>query len=144
MFLNNKAVACITCHKLEGVGGNIGPDLTRVWETHSLEKSIESMLEPSKEIKEGYQTFVATTKAGKTATGLRVAQNAEGVVLRDATGKEVMIPANDLEELQPTKKSLMPDDVVKHLSYREFLDLVAFLRDRRTQESLRAVAPKKE
>ena len=144
LFLNNKAVACITCHKLEGVGGNIGPDLTRVWETHSLEKSIESMLDPSKEIKEGYQTFVATTKSGKTVTGLRVAQNADGVVLRDATGKEVTIPANDLEELQPTKKSLMPDDVVKHLSYREFLDLVAFLRDRRTQESLRAVAPKKE
>jgi quinoprotein glucose dehydrogenase len=144
LFLNNKAVACITCHKLEGVGGNIGPDLTRVWETHSLEKSIESMLDPSKEIKEGYQTFVATTKSGKSVSGLRVSQSADGVVLRDATGKEVMIPANDLEELQPTKKSLMPDDVVKHLSYREFLDLVAFLRDRRAQESLRPSATKKE
>ncbi|MFO0864520.1 MAG: PVC-type heme-binding CxxCH protein [Gemmataceae bacterium] len=144
LFLNNKALACITCHKLEGVGGNIGPDLTRVWETHSLEKTIESMLDPSKEIKEGYQTFVATTKSGKSVTGLRVSQSADGVTLRDATGKEVMIPTNDLDELNPTKKSLMPDDVVKHLSYREFLDLVAFLRDRQAQESLRPMATKKE
>ena len=99
LYLNNKAVACITCHRLEGVGGNVGPDLTRVWDTLSLEKVMESMLDPSKEIKEGYQTFVATTKSGLTFSGLKVSQNAKELIFKDATGKEVRIAAADLDEL---------------------------------------------
>ncbi len=139
LYLNNKAVGCITCHRLEGVGGNTGPDLTRMWDTLSLEKVMESMLDPSKEIKEGYQTFVATTKNGLTVTGLKVAQNAKELILRDTTGKEVRIAASELDEVVATKKSLMPDDVVRHLSFGEFIDLVAFLRDRKSQEDLRGM-----
>jgi putative membrane-bound dehydrogenase-like protein len=139
LYLNNKAVACITCHRLEGVGGTVGPDLTRVWDTLSLEKVMESMLDPSNEIKEGYQSFVATTKAGLTFSGLKVAQNAKELILKDATGKEVRIAAADLDTLAPSKTSLMPDDVVRHLRFNEFIDLVAFLRDRKSQEELRGM-----
>lgn len=139
LYLNHKAVACMTCHQLEGVGGSVGPDLTRVWDTLSLEKVMESMLDPSKEIKEGYQTYVATTKSGQTVSGLKVAQTAKELILKDATGKEVRIAATDLEEVVASKKSLMPDDVVRHLSFNEFIDLVAFLRDRKSQEELRGM-----
>ncbi len=140
LYLNSKALACVTCHRLEGVGGQVGPDLTRVWETHSLEKLIEALLDPSKEIKEGYQSYVATTADGRVFTGLKVTQNAAEVVLRDATGKDVRIAARDLDTLTASRKSLMPDDVVRHLSFNEFLDLLAFLRDRAAQESLRGKA----
>jgi len=139
LYLNNRAVACMVCHRLEGVGGNAGPDLTRVWDTMSLEKVMESMLDPSKEIKEGYQTYVATTKSGLVMSGLKVSQNAKELVLRDPTGKEVRIAAADLDDVVATKKSLMPDDVVRHLSFSEFIDLVAFLRDRKSQEDLRGM-----
>jgi quinoprotein glucose dehydrogenase len=141
LYLNHKAVACIGCHRLEGVGGNVnvGPDLTRVWDTLSLEKVMESMLDPSKEIKEGYQTYVATTKSGLTFSGLKVAQTAKELILRDVTGKDVRIAAAELEEVVASKKSLMPDDVVRHLSFGEFIDLVAFLRDRKSQEELRGM-----
>jgi len=126
LYLNNKAVGCITCHRLEGVGGNVGPDLTRVWDTLSLEKVMESMLDPSKEIKEGYQTYVAVKKNGQIISGLKVAQNDKELILKDLTGKEVRIAAADLEEVNASKKSMMPDDVVRHLSLNEFIDLVAF------------------
>jgi putative heme-binding domain-containing protein len=139
LYLNNKAVACISCHRLEGVGGNVGPDLTRMWDTLSLEKVMESMLDPSKEIKEGYQSYVAVKKNGQIVSGLKVAQNDKELVLKDATGKEVRIPAADLDEVAASKKSLMPDDVVRHLSFGEFIDLVAFLRDRKAQEELRGI-----
>jgi len=139
LYLNNKAVACISCHRLEGAGGSVGPDLTRVWDTLSLEKVMESMLDPSKEIKEGYQTYVAVTKSGLTVSGLRITQDANEVVLRDVTGKDIRIATADLEELAATKKSLMPDDVVRHLRFSEFIDLVAFLRDRKSQEELRGM-----
>jgi putative membrane-bound dehydrogenase-like protein len=140
LYLNNKALACITCHRLEGVGGNVGPDLTRIWDTMSLEKLMESIIDPSKEIKEGYQSYVATTKKGQVFTGLKVSQNAEEVVLRDQTGKEIRIGAKELDTLVVSKKSLMPDDVVRHLSFNQFLDLLAFLRNRPAQEALRGMA----
>jgi putative heme-binding domain-containing protein len=117
----------------------VGPDLTRVWDTLSLEKVMESMLDPSKEIKEGYQTYVATTKGGLTFSGLKVAQNDKELILRDVTGKDVRIAAAELDEVVASKKSLMPDDVVRHLSFGEFIDLVAFLRDRKSQEELRGM-----
>jgi quinoprotein glucose dehydrogenase len=139
LYLNNKAVGCMACHRLEGVGGNVGPDLTRVWDTLSLEKVMEAMLDPSKEIKEGYQSYVATTKSGLTFSGLKVAHTAKELILKDATGKEIRIAAADLDEVAASKTSLMPDDVVKHLSINEFIDLVSFLRDRKSQEELRGL-----
>ncbi|HEV3144641.1 MAG TPA: PVC-type heme-binding CxxCH protein [Gemmataceae bacterium] len=140
LYLNGKTLACIDCHKLEGVGGNVGPDLTRIWETQSLEKVMESMIDPSKEIKEGYQAYRATTKKGLTYTGLKVVDTPMELVLKESTGKEIRIAKSDLEELEASKQSLMPDNVLSQLSFDQFIDLVAFLRDRKTQESLRGIA----
>jgi putative membrane-bound dehydrogenase-like protein len=140
LFLNAKTLACIRCHRLEGIGGNIGPDLTRVWETQSLEKVMESMIDPSKEIKEGYQAYRVLTTTGLTFTGLKVSDTKSEVVLKEATGNEVHIRKSDVEELEASKQSLMPDNVISQLTFDQFIDLVAFLRDRSAQESLRGLA----
>jgi putative heme-binding domain-containing protein len=142
IYLTNKNLACIRCHRMEGVGGDIGPDLTRLWDTHSIEKIMESILEPSKEIKEGYQTYQAETKKGQVFTGLKIKETKQEVILRDANGTDVRIAAKDLASLTATKVSLMPDDLVKQLTFDEFIHLVAFLKDRAAQESLRALAKK--
>jgi putative membrane-bound dehydrogenase-like protein len=139
LYLNAKTLACINCHKLEGVGGSVGPDLTRVWETLSLEKVMESMIEPSKEIKEGYQSYRVTTAKGLTYIGLKVAQSPSGVTIKEATGKEITVPSAEIEEVEVSKQSLMPDNVISQLSFDQFIDLVAFLRDRAAQESLRGL-----
>ncbi len=140
LFLDSKRLACVNCHRLEGSGGAVGPDLTRLWETHSLEKILEAVIEPSKEIKEGYQTYQATTKKGRVYAGLKVAQTAGEVVLREANGRDVHLALKDVEKLAALEISLMPDNVVAQLSYPEFIDLVAFLSDRKAQESLRGLA----
>jgi putative membrane-bound dehydrogenase-like protein len=144
IYLTNKNLACIRCHRMEGVGGSIGPDLTRLWDTHSLEKILESILEPSKEIKEGYQTYQAETKKGQVYTGLKIKETKQEVILRDANGTDIRIAAKDLASLTATKISLMPDDAVKQLTFDEFIHLVAFLKDRAAQESLRGMAKKPE
>src|SRR5262249_46735200 len=116
------------------------PDLTRIWETQSLEKVMEAMIDPSKEIKEGYQAYRATTKKGLTYTGLKVVDTSAELILKESTGKEVRIARSDLEDLEASKQSLMPDNVLSQLSFDQFIDLVAFLRDRKAQESLRGMA----
>jgi hypothetical protein len=100
---------------------------------------MESIIDPSKEIKEGYQAYRATTTRGLTFTGLKVADTAAELVLKESTGKEVRIAKSDLEELEVSKQSLMPDNLLALLSFDQFIDLVAFLRDRQAQEAIRGL-----
>ncbi|MCU0705084.1 MAG: HEAT repeat domain-containing protein [Fimbriiglobus sp.] len=139
IYMNTAAVACGTCHKMEGVGGQVGPDLTRIWDTMTVEKLLETIIAPSKEIKEGYQTYQANTLDGQTITGLKVSDTKDEVILREATGRDVKIARKDLDKLAASKLSLMPDNVVSQLSHDQFIDLIAFLKSRKEQESLRGL-----
>jgi putative heme-binding domain-containing protein len=122
---------------MEGVGGSVGPDLTRLWDTQTTEKILETIIEPSKEIKEGYQAYKASTLDGRVFTGLKVSDTAKEVTIREATGRDVRIPKEDLDDLTPSKVSLMPDNAIAQLTYDQFIDLLAFLKNRPAQESLR-------
>ena len=137
LYLNTNLVACATCHRMEGVGGNVGPDLTRMWDTQTIEKILESIVAPSKEIKEGYQSYKAVTAQGQVYTGLKVSENTQAVTIREASGRDVRIAKPDLEELTVSKVSLMPDNVISQLSFDQFIDLLAFLKSQQSQESLR-------
>jgi putative membrane-bound dehydrogenase-like protein len=142
IYLDTAKLACATCHKMEGRGGEVGPDLTRLWDTMTVEKIVESIVEPSKEIKEGYQAYTAETTAGVTVNGLKVSETEKDVTIRDATGRDVRIAKGDLETLRTSKLSLMPDNAVAQLSYDQLLDLLAFLKSKTEQESLREKAKK--
>ncbi len=137
IYLNTSVLACASCHSLEGIGGKVGPDLTRLWDTMTLEKLIESMIDPSKEIKEGYTSYKATTLAGQSYSGLRIADTAKELIIREATGRDIRIDKKDLDEVTASKISLMPDNAISQLSYDQFIDLLAFLKSKKEQESLR-------
>ena len=139
IFLNGALSSCTTCHRLEGMGGNVGPDLTRVWDTQSFEKLMEAIADPSREIKEGYQTYVVDTITGQKLQGLRISETAKEVVLRESSGKETRIEKTDIEEMRASVKSLMPEGTVGKLSPQQFVDLLAFLRNQTAQETLRGV-----
>lgn len=139
LYLNTKALACATCHKLEGVGGAVGPDLTRMWDTITVEKLLEAIVEPSKEIKEGFQAYRLTTTDSKVYTGLRVKDDGKEVILRDATGRDHRVAKDEIESMAASKLSLMPDNVVSQLTFAQLIDLLAFLKNRDAQESLRGV-----
>ncbi|MDY3551491.1 HEAT repeat domain-containing protein [Gemmata sp. JC717] len=139
LYLNTKVLACATCHRLEGVGGAVGPDLTRVWDTHSVEKILEAIVDPSKEIKEGFQTYRLTTVDSKVYTGLKIKDDAKEVILRDATGRDIRVAKDEVESLTASKLSLMPDNVASQLTYDQFIDLLAFLKSKGQQESLRGL-----
>ncbi|MGE0609759.1 MAG: PVC-type heme-binding CxxCH protein [Pirellulales bacterium] len=139
VYLDSQRSQCANCHTLEGVGGQIGPDLSKVWQTHSTAKIMESMIDPSKEIKEGFATWSVTTNAGRVHAGLKIVDDPREVVLRDASGKDIRISTGEIDDKAAGKKSLMPDGVIAQLSFREFVDLVAFLKDKQAQESLRGL-----
>ncbi|MGL4420184.1 MAG: hypothetical protein ACRCZF_05940, partial [Gemmataceae bacterium] len=137
VYLNSAALACVTCHKMEGVGGQVGPDLTRVWDTHTLDKIMEAIIQPSAEIKEGYQSYRVSTTDGKSYVGLRIADSAKEVTIREANGRDVRILKEDIERMAASKVSLMPEDAIAQITFDQYIDLLAFLKSKAHQESLR-------
>ncbi|MEZ6068893.1 MAG: hypothetical protein R3C10_01210 [Pirellulales bacterium] len=137
LFLDAQRTQCVTCHRLEGVGGQVGPDLSKIWDTHGVAKILESIVTPSREIKEGFQTYTVISTDGRVFTGLKIVDDDREVVLRDTQGNDVRINQSDVEGIVASKASLMPEGVIARLSYGDAVNLVAFLRNRAAQEALR-------
>jgi len=140
LFLDSKRTQCSTCHKLEGVGSHIGPDLTRIWDTLTISEIVESILEPSKRIKENFETYTITTKAGQVYSGLKMLDDPDEVVIRDTLGKDHTISKADIAIQATAETSLMPDGLLNDVKLDEFVDLLAFLKSREAQEALRGGA----
>jgi putative heme-binding domain-containing protein len=130
VFFSQKA-ACATCHRAEGKGGQIGPDLSKIGLFRSSAEILESIVFPSLTIAPEYRTYQIQTKDGKAATGLITWETPEAISLRTAQLIEVRILRKDIDELSPATVSLMPDGLERTLSRQELRDLVEFLAQRK-------------
>jgi hypothetical protein len=83
---------------------------------------------PNKVIKENYHSIIVTTKQGKIITGIKVRESKTELVLRDAEDREVVIPAQDIDE-RAMGGSLMPEGLADPLTRNELLDLSRFLSE---------------
>ncbi len=141
VFLRENGSRCYTCHKIENFGGNVGPALTGVEQALSIDKLVEAVLEPSKEIKEGYESYRVALKDGRVLTGVKVSQDPNVLVLRDANAQETRISLEDIEEQAKDPVSLMPVGLLNDLSPQELADLIAFLRSKPAQGTLKTTQP---
>jgi putative membrane-bound dehydrogenase-like protein len=118
---------CLKCHTVRGVGGQVGPDLSVIGKKASRDNLIESILNPSKAIADQYVTWTIETDKGLSISGLLVEENKEVVVLRDAEGRDTRVRTGSIQKRTKGTKSLMPDDLVAHLSEDDLVDLVEYL-----------------
>jgi putative heme-binding domain-containing protein len=123
---------CARCHMVSGQGGRIGPDLSLIGLKASRENLYDSILQPGKAIADQYITQVISTTKGQTLSGLLVEETNEAVTLRDANGKDFRIAKGEIEERGKSQESIMPANLVAHLSEEELVDLVEFLTTLRT------------
>jgi len=131
IFSHPNGPGCIKCHRLEGRGGMIGPDLSHVGGTFSAAKLVTSILEPSREISPQFTTWVMTTPTGQVHTGMLVFENEGKTTLGNGEGNTIELPTSEVEARIPTKTSVMPEKLVDKLTRQEWVDLVAFLRSRK-------------
>jgi len=117
---------CAQCHALTGAGGNVGPDLSGVGVTSPTEYLLDSILEPSKQIKEAYLTLNVLTSDGAIVRGVKIDRDDTRLVLRDEKGKEIVIAQDDIEA-ESEGKSLMPEGLHQMLTKDELIDLIAFI-----------------
>ena len=117
---------CATCHRLNGVGKAIGPDLVGV-RSKTPDAILTSILDPSREVAASYLNYVVVTKDGRVATGLLIGESPTAITLRRAEAAEDIVPRADIEELTSTGKSLMPEGMEQQIDHQSMADLIQFL-----------------
>lgn len=123
-----KTTACINCHKVQGQGAEIGPDLTKVGQIRSRIDLLESLIYPSAGFVRGYESVAITTSAGLEHVGILARETPEAVYLKTAQRQEVRIARSDIEELRPSKLSIMPQGMDKVMTVADLRDVIAYLQ----------------
>jgi putative membrane-bound dehydrogenase-like protein len=116
---------CAVCHSHSGVGETIAPDLTGMF-VHSKQENLGSILDPSKDVENNYRVY-SVIGNGKVYTGLLVSETRTTVNMVDSAGNRQTIQRSDIDTVNPSPKSLMPDGFEKQLSKSDFSDILEFL-----------------
>ena len=128
---------CSTCHRVESKGGSLGPALTLGVSSLSPERLIAAILAPSREIKPGYESTRLTLKDGRAFVGLLTSRDAKLISLKEPSGREVRVAPDLIRSEAREPGSAMPAHVALDLTLDELVDLVAFLRNKPAQASLK-------
>ena len=117
---------CAACHKLFGEGNVVGPELTG-YERGNPDFWLDNLLYPSLEIREGFGNYTARLKNGQILTGMLESQGASGIVLRDLAGQKTRVAQAELQTLEASPISIMPEGLLGGLSDAELRDLMSHL-----------------
>ena len=117
---------CAACHVLFGKGGPIGPDLTS-YDRSDLNAMLLAIVRPSAEIREGYEHNILSTKDGRILSGFKVEENPKVLILRGLDGQDHVVPRNQIADLTPAGRSLMPSGLLDSLTAEEFRHFFAYL-----------------
>jgi putative heme-binding domain-containing protein len=127
------AVACAACHRFVNEGGSVGPDLTGVVGRYSVRDLLESTVVPSKVISDQYQAIMIHTKDGRVVTGrIGNLSGANVNVVEDMLdpGRMTGVRRSDIEMMEPSPTSMMPEGLLNTLTAEEIQDLMAYLLSR--------------
>jgi putative membrane-bound dehydrogenase-like protein len=119
---------CATCHRVAGVGVDVGPDIADT-RTKTPDALLVDILNPNQAIDNNYTNYLVTTKSGKSLTGMITAETASSLTLRRAENQTDVVLRQDIEEIQSTGLSLMPEGLEKTVTVEEMADLVSFLKN---------------
>jgi cytochrome c oxidase cbb3-type subunit 3 len=138
------AGGCATCHMVNGRGGLLGPDLSRVGASRSISYLIESIREPDKELSDGmldpnnhyglplvYDTVTVVLKNGDKITGVAKNEDTFSIQLLDTHQQLRLFSKRDLKEVLHEHKSLMPAYSEQMINSTELQDLLAYLENLR-------------
>ncbi len=120
---------CYNCHAIGDAGGLLGPNLVSLGSAAPVDYIVESILEPSKKIKEGYNMTIVTMKDGQVMAGMIAQDGADDIVLRDAGNQLHKLVKKEIAKREVSPISMMPPGLTATLREDEFVDLVRFLSE---------------
>jgi putative membrane-bound dehydrogenase-like protein len=119
---------CATCHKVAGVGIDVGPDISDT-RTKTLDALLVDVLNPNAAIDNNFINYVVTTKTGKSLTGIIAVETASSITLKRAEAQTDTVLRQDIEDIQSTGISLMPEGLEKEINVEAMADLLSFLKN---------------
>ena len=130
--------SCVACHKLNGMGTQIGPDLSKLEPKYQPIDILKEILDPSAKINEKFQTYIFSLDSGKTVTGLVLEETAETVKVIEnplVKAEPLVIKKSQIDEREKAKTSIMPKGLLDKLTRDEILDLIAYVAARGEKNS---------
>jgi putative heme-binding domain-containing protein len=118
---------CSTCHRQNGVGHEVGPNLASLTNREPA-VLLHAILDPGAAVEAKYLNFVAVTSAGRSVAGMLTTETATGLIFLAAEGRTETLLRSEVEELRSTGKSLMPEGLEKELSHQDLADVLEFVR----------------
>jgi putative heme-binding domain-containing protein len=119
---------CATCHRLDNEGVEVGPDLVATLRNKTAEQLLTDILDPSREADPRYLNYQVVTRAGRTFSGMIAAETGSSLTLRRAEKAEDTVLRDQIEVIEATRKSVMPDGLEMQLGKQDLADLIAYLQ----------------
>lgn len=120
------AAQCASCHRLEGVGRAVGEDLAAV-RNRGLDAVLLNILDPNREVKPQFVSYVLVTTSGRVLTGLIAVETPNSLTIRQPDGREETVLRKDIDELRSTGLSYMPEGLERQIDVPAMADLLAYL-----------------
>ncbi len=125
--------SCANCHQVNNQGAKIGPQLDGIG-VRGLERLLEDLLDPNRNVDQAFRTTQIVTKKGQTFTGLFLREEGAIVILGDKDGKEIRIEKALIDERNVIPLSPMPSNFVETIGAGDFNHLLAYLLAQRGKE----------
>ena len=117
---------CATCHRVEGFGNNVGPELIAM-RYRGPEAILLNVLDPNRQIDPAFIGYLAQTVDGRAYTGLIASENSTSITLKRAEGLTDTILRLDIDVLTSTEKSIMPEGLEQRIDIEAMADLLTYL-----------------
>lgn len=118
---------CIVCHKLEGLGRDLGADLTALTDK-SASALLTAILDPNQAVEDKYMLYAVTLSGGETLAAMISAESGEGITLQLLDGTVRKLLRSEIKSLTSTERSAMPEGLEAALDPQKLADLIAFIQ----------------
>ncbi|HYV62092.1 MAG TPA: c-type cytochrome, partial [Bryobacteraceae bacterium] len=126
IFYERAEAGCFRCHKVNGEGGDVGPDLTGIINRQPREYLLESMVYPNKKIAPGFESVLVVLKNGEPHTGILKSETADALVVNSPEDGLLKVPKANIAR-RDKSLSPMPEGLGDILSKRDLRDVIEFL-----------------
>ncbi len=129
---------CVACHKLGGVGQEIGQDLAKLDPKYTRVDILKHILDPSQKIDDKYVSWVIETKEGKVVTGMVLEETGDALKIIEnplAKTAALTLKKSDIEDRKKSPVSIMPKGLLDKLTGEEILDLISYVIARGDEKS---------
>ena len=130
LFFHAKVGYCSRCHRYDGRGNHVGPDLTKIGLQKNREQLLTAILQPARDVAPAYRQWEIVMKDGRTHTGISLRKGSHSEDYLGSDGKQFSVRLDQMDSRREVATSMMPEGLPKTMTARELRDVLAFLQKR--------------